>query len=275
MENSFHEIAEIFNSLKAKFQRGEISRQEFIDEMKKLRIKDDQGRFWMIGAQTGKWYYFDGKEWVLADPPSQKEKKAICIYCGFENKIDAEVCVRCGGTLGEERRVCPSCGTPLQEPFLQCPKCGPRPAEEGAAGPAGPMMIGETKSRKTIFVLRAVQPLSSLLFGGILGACLGVIAGAFAGATAFYLPTLSFLPAALVNLQGKLLGAVIDGLLGGVLGFAALGAAALLVSAIMNLVLSASGGLKLNIGLLDGTSAAGKEGEERRADEAERPAPVD
>ena len=74
MEKSFSQVNEAFDTLKAKFQTGEISRQEFIDEMKKLRIRDDEGRFWMIGAQTGKWYYFDGKDWIQSEPPSQKDQ---------------------------------------------------------------------------------------------------------------------------------------------------------------------------------------------------------
>jgi hypothetical protein len=261
MENSFREIAEIFRTLKEKFQKGEISRQEFIDEMKKLRIKDDQGRFWMIGAQSGKWYYFDGKDWISAEPPSHKEKKAICVYCGFENKIDAEVCVRCGGTLGEEPRVCPACGTRLQEPFLQCPKCGPQPASQEKPAAPGGLRLEESMSRKSIFVLRTIQPSSAFLFGGVLGVCAGVIAGAFAGATAFYLSTLNFLPRALLDLQGKLLGAVIDGLLGGILGFAGLGAAAFLVAVIMNLILSACGGLRFGVNRASGKAKAEKEDE--------------
>ena len=89
MDKSFSRVNDAFGTLKARFQAGEIARQEFIDEMKKLRIRDEEGRFWMIGAQTGKWYFFDGKEWIQSEPPSQAARAAICIYCGFENRIDA------------------------------------------------------------------------------------------------------------------------------------------------------------------------------------------
>ena len=53
MDTQFKDIEQAFNDLKKKFQAGEISRQEFVEEMKKLRLKDGQGRFWMIGAQSG------------------------------------------------------------------------------------------------------------------------------------------------------------------------------------------------------------------------------
>ena len=134
MSNSFHDVAATFIGLKEKFQAGEISRQQFIDEMKKLRLKDDQGRYWMIGAQTGKWYYFDGNDWIQSEPPSQKENKAICIYCGFENKIEVEVCARCGGNLiegAEPADRCPQCGTALEKPLLICPKCAPKDESSG------------------------------------------------------------------------------------------------------------------------------------------------
>ncbi len=75
MDIQFKGIEQAFNDLKKKFQAGEISRQEFVEEMKKLRLKDGQGRFWMIGAQSGKWYYFEGKDWIQSEPPSQAEKK--------------------------------------------------------------------------------------------------------------------------------------------------------------------------------------------------------
>src|SRR4030042_5639881 len=122
MEMTFQGVQESFERLKKRFRNGEISKQDFIEEIKKLRLKDAHGRFWTVGLQTGKWYYFDGKDWLPGEPPSQKEKM-ICVFCGFENKLEAEVCARCGGVRGEEPTVCPICGGPLQKPFQTCPRC--------------------------------------------------------------------------------------------------------------------------------------------------------
>jgi ribosomal protein L40E len=244
MENTFNDVIEAFSTLKAKFQAGEISRQEFIDEMKKLRIRDDQGRFWMIGAQTGKWYYFDGKDWIQAEPPSQMDRKAICVYCGFENKLESDVCARCGGTLGEEPTKCPHCGIPLQKPLMTCPQCGPMPVvpdEPGKSEPVSAAGPGEEKRRD--LVLRSVHPASFFKFGGILGIFLGIVLGAFSGVTDLTIPFLSILPKALTSLQGKLLGAVIYGLLGGVFGFIVIGCFAFLKAVVMNLILSLMGGV--------------------------------
>jgi len=32
-------------------------------------IQDEQGRWWMIGYETGQWYYHDGTKWVRGEPP--------------------------------------------------------------------------------------------------------------------------------------------------------------------------------------------------------------
>jgi hypothetical protein len=250
MENSFIGVIEAFNNLKARFQTGEISRQQFIDEMKKLRIKDDQGHFWMIGAQTGKWYFFDGKDWIQAEPPSQKEKKAICVYCGFENKLEAAVCARCGGNFGSERSTCPKCGAKLQKPLMTCPNCrttgfGKEIFRE--TGTIGQGQIINIRQKKGTFALRSVQLSSLFLFGGVLGVLIGVVAGVFAGATGYFSKYLTFLPASLANLQGKLFGALIDGLSGGVIGFLVFGVLAFLKGVILNFILSLIGGLKLHL----------------------------
>jgi hypothetical protein len=249
MDHTFKDVIAAFDGLKAKFQNGEISRQEFIDEMKKLRITDGQGRFWMIGAQTGKWYYFDGKEWVQDEPPSQKEKKAICIHCGFENRLEVEVCGRCGGTMKESEPSCEKCGAKLPKPFLLCPACGTpaignvrvTTADEYAPAPKG-------RDRAAERVLRSVKPLSLFFFGGGLGAFVGLVAGAFAGGMGYFGSSLGFLPAELLELQGKLLGAVLFAFVGAVAGFVAIGLVGFLKAFVINLVLSMIGGIKYQAG---------------------------
>jgi len=249
MDNTFSGVVDAFNTLKTRFQAGEISRQEFIDEMKRLRIKDNRGRFWMIGAQTGKWYFFDGKDWIRADPPSLKEKKAICVYCGFENTLEAEVCGRCGGNIVEGSAFCPKCGAKLDKPFMTCLRCGAGPEIEALAAKARPAVAkaGSVRTEGRASVLRSVRPASMFFFGGIFGLLIGVIGGAFAGATGYFSESLAFLPATLANLQGKLLGGAIFGLLGGVIGFVVIGYLAFLQAVTMNFIFSLIGGLKFHV----------------------------
>ena len=54
MDAKFKDVEAVFSRMKRRF-RGSL---------KQLRIKDEEGRFWMIGPQSGKWYFFEGKDWV-------------------------------------------------------------------------------------------------------------------------------------------------------------------------------------------------------------------
>jgi len=202
----------------------------------------------MIGAQSGKWYFFDGKDWIQADPPSFQDKKSICVYCGFENKLEAEVCARCGGSLAEGPALCPKCGSQLQKPFMTCPRCGTKEAPAAVeAVAAAPRTAVVTMEWKGAYVLRSFQPTSAFFFGGILGLLLGVIGGAFAGATGYFKSSLTFLPSSIADFQGKLVGGAVFGVLGGVIGFLALGYLVFLAAVVVNFVLSLIGGLKFQV----------------------------
>jgi len=240
MDDQFKEIEETFNQIKMQFQKGEISRQNFIDQMKRMRLKDEQGRFWMLGAQSGKWYYFDGKDWIQSEPPSSKEKKAICIYCGFENKLEADVCGRCGGNLGEKENICPKCRAKLEEPDFICPKCSQGPEKEEIT-----IKAAKDEGRGEYYIFRSLNPVSSLFFAGALGLLIGIILGAFAGTTAYFSEAVSFLPSTLLEFQGKLLGAILYAALGGIFGFFIFGIFGLLQAFIINLILYFVGGIRI------------------------------
>src|SRR4030065_1317864 len=102
MSGTFKDTERRFRSLRRQFGGKEISRREFIDRLKKLRLRDSQGRFWMIGAQSGKWYFFDGSDWVLSDPPPEDSGRMKCLSCGLENEGGADIWAGVGGGLIEE-----------------------------------------------------------------------------------------------------------------------------------------------------------------------------
>jgi len=64
----FQDLQRHYDELREQFDAGEIGEQEFKDELEGLQIKDEQGVYWTIGAQTGKWYHFDGRNWVQETP---------------------------------------------------------------------------------------------------------------------------------------------------------------------------------------------------------------
>ncbi len=57
-----------FFELKGKLTVGQIADDDFKREMEKLRFQDPQGRWWMLGAQSGRWYFYDGARWQLGQP---------------------------------------------------------------------------------------------------------------------------------------------------------------------------------------------------------------
>jgi hypothetical protein len=298
MDRAFSQVNDAFESLRVRFQGGEISRQAFIDEMKKLRIRDGEGRFWMIGAQTGKWYYFDGKDWVQSEPPTQKDHAAVCVFCGFENDLEANACARCGGTIGEEPVKCPDCGSPLRKPFMTCPKCGMvpggikedaaadtpaevvRPASptpgtaafqtptsaapfETAEAPAAPLGASVPAGE---MVVRSVDPASLFFFWGAFGLLAGILAGAFVGATGALQSWLGFLPESLVQLQGTLFGALLDALIGAALGLLTFGSIAFVFGFLANLILAVTGGVLIRTGRPEATARKTRKKKPRRAE---------
>jgi hypothetical protein len=251
MDDKFRDIEDAFSLMKRRFRGGEISQREFIDSLKRLRIKDDEGRFWMIGAQSGKWYFFDGKDWVQSAPPSIKERKAICIYCGYENDIEAAECAGCGGRFGEEARTntCPECGAEVDPESRACPRCAGKDSGKTEPLPATVSAAEESSVRdgEIEYAIRSVQPLSLLLFWGGIGIVAGILTGMLAGATEFLPGLAGFFPSFLKDMQGKLVGGLISAALGGIIGFLLFGLAGWLTALLANGVLSFIGGLKIRL----------------------------
>jgi hypothetical protein len=223
MADQFREAEAAFSLLRAKFKEKKISQQEFADSLKQLRIKDDEGRFWVIGAQSGKWYAFENGEWVEAKPPSQMERKAICISCGFENDIEAESCVRCGSRHGET----------VPEAATEADRAGLTGAVEAVPSPSA----GE-------ITVRSVDVMSFLWFFGIMGLFAGILIGLLAGVTGLFAGFVARLPGFFVDHQGDLLGGLASSLFGGILGFAIGAAAGAVTALVSNGILSLVGGLR-------------------------------
>lgn len=57
-----------YYKLRGQFDTGRISQEQFDEKLRELMVQDAQGRYWMLGADSGKWYYYDGANWVHGDP---------------------------------------------------------------------------------------------------------------------------------------------------------------------------------------------------------------
>ena len=65
-----------FRESKEKYDAGAITEEEFKAQLEELMIQDEEGRWWMIGYETGQWYYHDGEEWVPSKLPGRATAKA-------------------------------------------------------------------------------------------------------------------------------------------------------------------------------------------------------
>jgi len=210
MEKKFKDVEQKFSQLKRDFRLARITRQEFIERLKKLRLKDQQGRFWMIGAKSGKWYYYDGKSWIQSHPPSIEEGKAICIYCGYENNLDR-----------------------LEEPSLDCPYCGEKgdPLENQKGN-------SETQKKVNYFIFRSFNPISLFFFLGVAGIFMGILVGAILGATDLLGRIAISRPLFLQELQGTLIGGIVYAVIGGMIGFLLLGLSGFILALFVNFISS-------------------------------------
>ena len=58
-----------YRRLKAQVERGALTEAEFRAQLEELMIEDEQGRWWIVGYETGQWYVHDGEKWVQQEPP--------------------------------------------------------------------------------------------------------------------------------------------------------------------------------------------------------------
>ena len=65
----FAQVEAKFKALKEKYDAGIITEEEFKVQLEDLKIQDEEGRWWMIGYETGQWHYHDGEKWVRGKPP--------------------------------------------------------------------------------------------------------------------------------------------------------------------------------------------------------------
>ncbi len=68
MEVNIEQLEHRYQSLFGDFQTGKINEAMFTSEVDKIQFRDDWGRYWMLGAQSGAWHYYDGQAWHQANP---------------------------------------------------------------------------------------------------------------------------------------------------------------------------------------------------------------
>ncbi|MCP2604858.1 zinc ribbon domain-containing protein [Candidatus Aminicenantes bacterium AH-873-B07] len=230
MIDKFRKVEEEFHRLKYQLMKGIINREEFRKRLEKLMVKDEEGRYWMIGVQSGKWYYYNGKQWIQSTPPfKEEEMKIICYSCERENEENAIFCVFCGIKLKEEIKICLRCGNSLKDEYSFCPMCG----------------LSIEDEKKYLFKFKNLVIGPSFPFVGGIGLILGAIIGIFMGASNYFYRFFTFLPFFLRDIHGGFMGSLIFGIFGGILGFILIGLIGLLFSLLINFISFLFGGFKI------------------------------
>lgn len=235
MMDRFREAEKIYKDLKAKKERGEITREEFLNELQKLMIKDEEGRLWALGTASGRWHYYDGSKWIPADPPYSQEKTVICPYCGFENPENSLICIKCEKSLEKVSVQCPRCGKDLPENSQFCPYCNYILEEKK-----------EEKGEEIFLRIGSIKVFSLALFLGGAGMVLGIIFGALIGVLNNF-PFFDILPPFINSTRGHFKGALFFGIGGALIGFLSFWFTGIVISLFTNFIFFLFGGPKFKV----------------------------
>lgn len=72
-----------FKELKRQFEAGTLTEEDLKSQLQALMIQDEEGKWWMIGYESGQWHYHDGEQWVQSEPPAiakQRRDQAEALY---------------------------------------------------------------------------------------------------------------------------------------------------------------------------------------------------
>ncbi len=71
---AFEEVERKVKILRQQYQTGQLTREQFQAELRRLMILGDDGHWWMLGVESDRWYHYDGKAWVASNPPGYEER---------------------------------------------------------------------------------------------------------------------------------------------------------------------------------------------------------
>jgi hypothetical protein len=68
IQSKFDQVEAEVENLKELLSTGKLTEEQFVDRLASLMFQDERGTWWMVGAETGGWYYYDGANWVPGAP---------------------------------------------------------------------------------------------------------------------------------------------------------------------------------------------------------------
>lgn len=230
----FREIEELYKDLKERQAAGEVSAEDMKAELKKMMIRGEDSRFWMLGGKTGGWYVYDGSSWTAADPyageatetmPAAAFDAPAAAVPAMERPRPAAKPV---ARESEEKpeTFCKFCHSRMDEHDAYCRFCGGSP--KAAEKPQTRRPTGDE------IQLMGVRLFSLVKFFGGLGLILGVVFGATFGIFPILGDLIFQFPMMLQEMRGKFTGGLFFGAIGGIAGFFALALLAVLLGLFFN-----------------------------------------
>ena len=58
-----------FKMAQADFISGQLKEEHYQQALAELVVQDQSGEYWMLGVESGDWYWYDGQEWHKKTPP--------------------------------------------------------------------------------------------------------------------------------------------------------------------------------------------------------------
>lgn len=81
---AFAEVEQRYRALKAQHDAGALSDPDFKARLQELMSEDAEGRWWVIGHETGQWYVHDGEQWAPGEPPRPAPEAPPSVLIGPE-----------------------------------------------------------------------------------------------------------------------------------------------------------------------------------------------
>ena len=240
-EKKFREIEDLYKDLKERQAAGEISADDTKAELKKMMIRDEANRYWMMGSKTGGWYVYDGTSWKAADPYGHEDTPLVLqpemapaekfSAAGREEAVQS--------TEDQSETFCKFCHSRMAEHDAYCKFCG---GSQKAAAKTTERHGGEGE-----MLFRSVRIVSFIFFFGGLGLVAGVILGATFGIFKIFGDLIFQFPLMLQEMQGKIQGGLFFGAIGGIAGFVGCALLAALLGLLYNALAFVFGGLRFKI----------------------------
>jgi hypothetical protein len=236
----FREIEELYKDLKERQAAGEVSAEDMKSELKKMMLRDEENRFWMLGGKSGGWYMYDGSAWNPSDP-YEREATPLILQpeAALSEKPRPAAALEVEKAGEKPETLCRFCHSRMDEHDAYCRFCGASPK----AGPAKP----ERRPAGDEIHIRSVRVFSLVIFLGGLGLVLGVVFGASFGIFNMLGDLIYQFPMMLQEMRGKFLGGLFFGALGGIAGFLAFAVLGLFLGLFFNALTFVFSGLRFKI----------------------------